>query len=151
MTAKRLIRAAAGAFLLAALAGCGGTGDVSGRVTYQGKPVTSGKVMLVGADGTPHYGDIGADGAYRVAGVPTGEVLATVASPKPGEARPERPGGSGRGGDRRAPAADPAEAAAQAALAKRWFSIPEQYADPARSGLKVNVSRGGMMHDFELK
>ena len=32
--------------LLAALTGCGGTATVSGKVTYQGRPVLSGSVIL---------------------------------------------------------------------------------------------------------
>ena len=51
--------------------GCGGpsrpaTVPVSGRVTYQGKPVPLGQIMFHPEKGRPAMGTIGADGSYRL-------------------------------------------------------------------------------------
>ena len=52
-------------------AGCGGpsrpeTVPVSGRVTYQGKPVPMGQIMFYPDQGRPATGAIDADGNYRL-------------------------------------------------------------------------------------
>jgi hypothetical protein len=46
-----------GAVVLLA-AGCGGVADVSGKVTYKGKPVVTGSVTFYGPDKVPHVGAI---------------------------------------------------------------------------------------------
>ncbi|OWK40888.1 hypothetical protein [Fimbriiglobus ruber] len=72
----RTVRATA-VFLVAAgwLAGCGGpgTGDVSGTVAYDGKPVDLGSITFIPADGNgPTTGGTITGGKYAVANVPTG-------------------------------------------------------------------------------
>src|SRR4029077_6705571 len=67
-----------------AITGCGaGTGDVTGTVTYQGKTVASGTVLIVGSDSLPYYGNIQDDGTYTVPKVPTGPAKIAVLSPGP--------------------------------------------------------------------
>jgi hypothetical protein len=69
---------AAGFFLLGAAVatGCGGgggTGDVSGTVTYDGKPVEQGSISFVPADGKgPSAGGAIKDGKYEASKVPAG-------------------------------------------------------------------------------
>ena len=46
-------------------------------------PVVTGVVMIVGADGVPHYGAITPDGTYRVQGVPVGSARVTRNGPAP--------------------------------------------------------------------
>ena len=50
--------------------GCGPsrptTAPVSGKVTYQGKPVTEGRIMFYPQHGRPATGTIGADGSYHL-------------------------------------------------------------------------------------
>src|SRR5262245_41962740 len=62
-------RALALLVVLAAAAGCGGTATVNGKVTYQGRPVLSGSVIVLNADGTARSGVILRDGTYAVEGV----------------------------------------------------------------------------------
>ncbi len=58
------------AVYLAAGAGCGPkhpqTAPVSGRVTYQGRPLTTGRIAFQPEQGRPAIGDIGPDGTYRL-------------------------------------------------------------------------------------
>ena len=51
------------AVLLAAVAGCGNSTTVTGKVTYGGRTVTHGSVILVGADKAAHAAVIGPDGS----------------------------------------------------------------------------------------
>jgi hypothetical protein len=70
--------------VLLALAGCGsGTGAVTGRVTFRGKAVESGSVVLMGADNKLVSGPLDAEGRYALNGVPLGTVQVAVVSPNP--------------------------------------------------------------------
>src|SRR5215469_4912553 len=64
-------------------------GDVHGKVSYQGRPVIYGSVVLIGSDDMPVTGRINADGTYVVSAVPSGDVRVAVVSPDP--ATPRRP------------------------------------------------------------
>jgi len=142
------LRTALGIALLAAT-GCGGTADVAGKVTFQGKPVVFGTVVVIGSDGIPKSGAIQPDGTYRVRGVKTGTAQVTVSSPPPpGVATAgKKKGGRDEDDDRR-----PADAgnAVSPEVAKGWFAIPDKYADPARSGLTAEV-KSGQPVDIDLK
>jgi hypothetical protein len=74
-----------------ALAGCGGeTGPtsypVTGKVTYRGKPVTTGRVVFnpSGAGMEMVEGEIQPDGSYRLKGAVPGEYRVTVHAFTPG-------------------------------------------------------------------
>ena len=69
--------------LLAAVGCGGGTADVSGKVTFKGKPVTYGTVMILGSGGLPKSGVLRPDGTFTVTGVPLGPVKVAVSSPRP--------------------------------------------------------------------
>ncbi len=126
------------------LLGCGGkpTGDVSGKVVYQKKPVVSGSVVIVGSDNKPRTGEIKPDGTYTVLAVPVGEAKIAVISPDPnpdlpppqevkGKKKPLRPEGT------------PVEAEKKKKdVADKWFPLPEKYADVDRSGLTVTIQEG---------
>src|SRR5438477_1667604 len=75
------------ALLLPMLIGCGGTATVAGKVTYQGRPVLSGSVIVLNDDGTAVSGVIQPDGTYSVEGVKKGRVKVGVLSPDPTKAR----------------------------------------------------------------
>jgi hypothetical protein len=61
---------------LAAIAGCGSTGTIHGKVSIQGKAVSAGTVIVVGEDGMTVRARIKPDGSYR-ASLPFG--LARIA------------------------------------------------------------------------
>jgi hypothetical protein len=143
MTARLLGRwagVAAAVALAVGPAGCGGgTADVSGKVTYKGKPVTSGSVVFVGADGVAVAADIKPDGTYAATGVATGAVKVAVSSPNPAAAAAE-PGGRGRGPAPAKPASPPAG----------WVALPAKYGSPDSSGLSTDLTPGPNTYDIPL-
>ena len=135
---RPLSRPAVGFGLLALVAvGCQGKGDVSGKVTYNDKPLVTGTVLFEGSDGGIRQGEIGADGSYSVRGVATGAARVAVNSPNPRsitilsknpdkkpEPYPDAPG---------------------------WFPIPQKYNVPSTSGLTYPVKGGRNEINIELK
>ena len=73
--------------VLAGLCGCGHTAKITGKVTYQGRPVRYGAVTFLSADKTVRSCAIEPDGSYAIEGVPTGEVKIGVTSPNPSRGR----------------------------------------------------------------
>ena len=118
------------------LAGCGGggssakpSGDVSGEVTFEGKPVQAGVVNFESAaSGAAAQAPI-KDGSFNFANpVPVGQYKVTIAPPPeappvPGETRPP---------------VNPKD-------------IPAKYRTPAKSDLKAEVAAGQNKVKFELK
>src|ERR1043165_6084052 len=109
-----------GMFLFASLAltlaGCGPSrGNLTGKVSYQGKTVRSGAVQVACSDGI-HVAKIEPDGTYLAKEIPVGIVKISVSSPNPAVSRqmPNR-----KGELPPPPAGD----------ATGWFEIPEHYAD----------------------
>ena len=127
------------AVALLALAGCGGRGDASGKVTYQGKTLVWGTVQFEGSDGTLKQGNIDSDGTYSVQGLATGEAKVAVSSinPKSSDFTPIRREG--------APPPPPRPEV------KGWFPIPNKYDSPHKSGVIVTIKSGANAIDIELK
>ena len=130
--------------LAAAAGGCGrSTATLSGTVTYRGRPVTSGEVVFLAADGrTAAHAPIGPDGRYTVPGVPLGEARVAVDNaPPPWYATaPRLPAGLANDPEVR-------EARAQAA---RYVPTPPRYRDPNQSGLTHTVGKGSQTYDIAL-
>jgi hypothetical protein len=130
--------------LAAAAGGCGrSTATLSGTVTYRGRPVTSGEVVFLAADGrAAAHAPIDPDGRYTVQGVPPGEARVAVDNAPP----------SWYATFSRLPATlanDPEvrEARAQAA---RYVPTPPRYRDPNQSGLTHTVEKGSQTYDIAL-
>lgn len=146
----RFFHAALGLIVLP-LAGCGGgTTEVSGRVTFQGKPLVFGTVVMIGSDGIPKSGPIQPDGTYRVKGVKTGMAQLAISSPPPpgaASAGPKTRGGREENDDR-----TPADAGASVSpeVIHGWFPIPDKFADHTLSGQTAGV-RPGQPVDIDLK
>jgi hypothetical protein len=123
--------------------GCAG-GDkpasVSGKVTYNGKPVTSGTVVLIGEGKNSDPGAVQADGTYAIARAPLGRVKVAFDNPPPVQSRPASP----------AQKNDP-EFQEQAQEAARYVKTPEKYKDPDQSGLSFELRRGKNTCDIDLK
>ncbi len=123
--------------------GCGGQakGTVSGKVTLQGKPLTSGFVTFLVDKGPPLHADIQSDGSYRMENVPVGPVKIGVQPKASQEAMravgmPRNPKDSEK---------------VKAAVAEREAQIPSKYADPNQAGLTYTVMPGPQQHDIDLK
>lgn len=133
-----MARFAATALLVAA--GCAPTKTTAtGRVTYRGKPVTWGSVVLVAADGVSYPGVLQADGSFAIPGVPAGPVRILVRNPEPRPAPPGPPRAGGRPGGPQI-AVDTGDRGP--AAGSGWTPIPEKYADPDRAGLLAEVRPG---------
>jgi hypothetical protein len=132
---------------LSAASGCGSSpGVVSGKVTFQGKTVASGTVMVIGSDGLPRYGKIETDGSYQVTDIPAGLVKLTVNSPSPvhdsTKAVTTETRSRGRGQQNpNVPTSDP----------KLWFEIPAKYGDPNTSGKEATIKGGSNTLNIELE
>ena len=132
------------AVALIAAPGCAGrgVGTVSGRVTFQGKTVASGGVVMAPDEGPPIAAAINEDGTYVCRNVPTGPVKIGVVSPNDAleakERQAQKPG-LARAGD--LGNFNPAE----------WFPIPSKYANYMNSPLKFELKKGENTFDIELE
>jgi hypothetical protein len=127
--------------LIGTLVGCNAkVSTVTGKVTFQGKPIVFGTVSIIGPDGITRSGPIQPDGSFSVSDVGVGEGQVAVTSLKP----PDGTDGKAKRGGRDAPdqeeerGAKP-EAAAPAEVIKNWFPIPAKYGDHKQSGLTIKV------------
>jgi hypothetical protein len=132
------------AVLLAALAGCaGGKSALTGKVTYKGKAIVFGTVVVQGADGLQIPGTINPDGTYRVTGIAAGKALVGVVSRDPGPTAAPKGRVSGK-------TSRDAEDGPGPADRPRWFALPQKYEDPSRSGLTTTLRPGANQYDIEL-
>lgn len=116
----------AAAFLLTfTVAGCGGTGSVSGEVKFNGVPLSGGWVTLNYTDGKqPVSGAIGTDGSYRISGCPTGDVRVTIRLTHGHGKMPSNP---------------------------KRSAFPIRYADADKTDVKTTVTCGSQRLDLDLK
>jgi hypothetical protein len=137
-----------GCFLLFSLGavGCGGAkGDLSGTVSYQGKPLAIGSVLLIGTDTKLRTAWIEADGSYQFADVPVGEAKLAVYSPDPAKKAKQGKRRKSRAKD------EPATPELPAGDRTKWFAIPAEYSDIDHSGLRVTIHPGPNTYPIEMK
>ena len=131
--------------------GCGAdTTTVTGTVTYQNKPVTSGSVLIYCPDKQIVRGNLGPDGTYSIPNVPYGQAVVTVqAQPKSpmGLRTPQHlpPFSTGT------PIPPSIESSRSDAQATRGVVIPPRYALPEESGLSVLIDRKHVLFNIDLK
>src|SRR4051794_5593820 len=119
--------------------------EVTGKVTYKGKPVVYGAVILVSSDGlTAAAGPIQPDGTYTVTGMRPGEVRVGVISRDPTAQQRQH-------NLRWAKITRPVEQASLKAKVdrKKWFKLPEKFEEPETSG--VNFVLKGGQQDITLE
>jgi hypothetical protein len=126
------------------LPGCGRSAPtVSGKVSYRGRPVTSGVVVFVGAGGkASRPAVIKEDGSYTATGVPVGPVKVAVDNPPP----------LGRvWGNSAAPPANDPEVQEAARRAASYVPTPHHYGDANQSGLSTTLKSGKNAYDIQLQ
>ena len=115
--------------------GCGPSqGDLGGTVSYKGKSVVRGSVLVVGTDRVPKQGPINPDGTYLVKDITAGAVKIAVISPQP-----------------TAKVARKKDEAPEKADTTGWFRLPENYSDPEKSSHSFQLKSGSNSHNIELK
>ncbi len=129
----------AAVLLPAVVAGCARpVGTVSGKVTFQNRPLPAGSVTFIHADGTTVSGSI-QDGSYSVSKVPTGACTVLVAALPPPRSmwNPEKKETVG-------------DSAAN--TIRQAMPIPPRYNDPKQSDLHYEVKGGSSQtYNIDLK
>jgi hypothetical protein len=126
--------------LVGAFAGCGpGRGDVTGQITFQGRPVEVGTVTVLPSDKIIRNVVI-EGGKYTLHNVPAGPAKFTVSSPDPLAQRVAA---------RKEEERKRLEAEATA-RGDKWFPIPERYSKFDDSGLTYEVHAGSNEFDIKL-
>jgi hypothetical protein len=120
------------------VAGCQSRGNVSGKVTYKGKPLVYGTVLFVGHDGGSVQALIQRDGTYSAPGLAIGEAQVAVNSPNPKII--------GAMANWKDPKKKPPPLEVPG-----WFEIPALYGDVGTSKLTYAVKGGANAFDIELK
>ena len=157
------------ALLLAVLSGCSRPmGSVTGKVTYQNKPLKGGAVSFISTEGLPSMpGTINEDGTFEIAQISAGtyEVIVDTQSLRPDVGAGGPKGPSSKGIDMKTSGPPPgaqipegytpssgidAEAKLKANT-KRYVAIPPDYADPKKSGLTHTVVGGAQVYNIDLK
>jgi hypothetical protein len=126
------------------VSGCGKPlGNVSGKVSYKGKPLEFGSVSIYAADGSSCGGEINADGTYLIKSVPVGKgkVVVTAQDPKKIEENKRIVDEMRKGHT----------ASGRPAVNANINILPKQYGDVATSGLTVDVKTGTTQNDIDLQ
>ncbi len=107
-------------------------GKVTGRVTFQGAPVTAGLIYLNSSStGAGGMGTLGDDGQFTIADpIEVGEYRVTVTPPLPPPPNADLP----------TPPPQP-----------KVTNIPEKYRTEAQSDLKATIDEGENVLEFDLK
>jgi hypothetical protein len=116
---------------------------ITGKVNFQGKPLTSGSVTFFPEKGKGRGAPINRDGTYKVVGLPPGQYTVAIdnaVAPTPKD-KVQRPKGLEKQGKVAAP---PPEWVLPEGVAAR-------YRDRNRSPLRVNTVKGKQNFDFELR
>jgi hypothetical protein len=119
---------------------------VTGRITYQGKPVIWGSVVLVGADGRCAAGRIEPDGTYRVENASLGSVHVGVISRDP----LVQNWATNLKASRTRPSAK-LFATPPPVDRRRWFPLPQQFEEPTNSGMTLILKKGTNERDITLQ
>lgn len=131
--------------VLVLLSGCqrsAPVAQVTGTVTFNGKLVTSGDVVLVGNDGrSPPPGRVRADGTYVIEGAPVGKVKVGFFNPPPPPLPAPKVGS----------ATVDEELVQMRESAKLYTPTPAKYAEPSQSGIEFELDAGRNERNVDLR
>jgi hypothetical protein len=147
--------------------------EVSGKVTFNGAPVTGGTIQLIpSGGGAPQILAIQPDGTFRVGSIPLGDYKVTVETesakgalermfPNPGQGpteaelaqmpphlRPQMPPQPPAGAQKADYSKMPPEMKGKIPM---YVEIPTKYADPSTSGLTWEIKNSSEKKDFNLQ
>jgi hypothetical protein len=135
--------------------GCGSSGTVSGKVTYLGQDLGGGTVLFSAPGKKTERATIAPDGSYTIANLPTGTVKIAVET---ASARPPDQAAMRIGIPQIPPDANlPPEAEKSMYKSSpenkggKYVRIPDEYGDPDKSKLTLEVTGGNQHHDIELR
>lgn len=145
----KLFPCSVGVALCVAFIGCGGgsTAKVTGKVTFNDKPLPGGTVIFQAPDQKAQHVPIQSDGTYTYDKAPLGEFQVGVNPPAGGNPLGSLPKGV------KLPANIPADHP-QAKLYQQGgeaINIPQKLRDPATSEIKVTIKGGDQNIDIPLK
>jgi len=140
--------------LLLVLAGCSSQGTITGKVTYQGKPLASGTVTFVPEQGGHAVSTDIHNGEYKVLKIAPGPAKIAVSIPsRPAEVasfiqkmQPPSPEMKGK----KAPPTSPPAGGPKSAKAPPATPFPNKFTDPNTSGLTYTVRGGSQVFDIDL-
>lgn len=141
--------------LLLAVGGCGKSGQISGKVKYKGKPLPSGRIVFFNsADRQVASASISSDGSYA-ATVPSGTLKLAVVTPSSSQTLRSLPKAKQKNilegiKKMKKGAFNPLEGENQELVPAQVISVPTKYADPASSGLTIEVLGGPQSFDIDL-
>ena len=118
---------------LATLGGCGKkSGTISGKVTFEGKPLQFGSVIFVAADGKTTTAGIAKDGTYTSEKIEYGKFSVAVISPDPNPPNftDKLPPGVKHPSGKAFPTPVKVDS-------EGWFAIPSEYGRASTSGLSI--------------
>lgn len=154
---RKLLRCCVLLFPLFPLAaGCGSSsqGTVSGKVSYKGKPLPGGEVRFFPeAEGGSFYSAIASDGSYSITKLPRGPAKITVTFSRENpltKMNPRIKAKAEKGIQQQMEATKAHSKGESAPASTENVTLPEKYGDPAKSGLKVDVTGGKQTFDMNL-
>jgi hypothetical protein len=140
--------------LFVVVAGCSRTGQVSGKVYYQNKPLPGGTVQFFPeGKGGDFSSPIKEDGSYSVSKLPPGpakiSVFSTSSNPMAmvGGRGPAAQGMKQAEEMRKKARGD---AGSNPAPSNQGVAVPPKYSDPEKSNLKLDVTGGSQSFDIKL-
>jgi hypothetical protein len=124
------------------------TTDLSGRVTYKGKPLKMGFIIFMSVDCKRITAPIDADGTYSCIEVPVGEVRISIFCPEPEDPRKNLDHKIGNANIQRGLE----QLVAQYEEAKKkWTSIPEDYEEFNKEKLMGVIKENQKTLDIDLQ
>jgi hypothetical protein len=140
------------ASLFLAAVGCGGTGEVSGKVTYEGQVVTGGNVVFVPESGPSASATIDPeDGSYKIQKIPAGKVMVAVVSARAeGGGGPFGPPEGAMNGPPPGVTLPPGVKYGAGTSKAKYMAELDPYNDPNKSGITHMVTAGSQTWNIEL-